>query len=71
MLSCPRCGVSLVAYQRQGVLRCPYCGKHEQLTTCSECGNDSFTFMAGGLEGMADKLRRQFPGARVELLLSD
>lgn len=69
---CPHCGVSLVYYQSQGVMRCNRCDYREKLTGhCPQCGGNRIKYFGLGTEGLEAVVKKFFPNAAIDRLDSD
>lgn len=69
---CPHCGVSMVYYQSQGVMRCNRCDHREKLTGhCPQCGGKRIKYFGLGTEGLEAVVRKFFPNAAIDRLDSD
>lgn len=65
VFKCPHCDISLSAH-RSGKLVCHYCG-YEQVgvKNCPECGSHLIGQMRAGTEAIEEKIKTEFPYARV------
>ena len=71
VVKCPHCDVSLTHHfgssrGRDGKLVCHYCGyEREEVTRCPECGSKYILGFKAGTEQIEQRLREEFPMARV------
>lgn len=71
VVKCPHCDVSLTHHfgssrGRVGKLVCHYCGyEREEVTLCPECGSKYILGFKAGTEQIEQRLREEFPMARV------
>lgn len=71
VVKCPHCDVSLTHHfgtgrGKGGRLVCHYCGyEREEVTLCPECGSKYISGFKAGTEQIEQKLREEFPTARV------
>ena len=71
VVKCPHCDVSLTHHfgssrGRDGKLVCHYCGyEREEVTLCPECGSKYILGFKAGTEQIEQRLREEFPMARV------
>lgn len=64
-IKCPHCDVSLVVH-RDNTAKCHYCGYEEKVTkTCPTCHGEHVTTFGMGTERLEEKVREEFPSARV------
>ncbi|PQA54028.1 replication restart helicase PriA [Siphonobacter curvatus] len=64
---CDNCDVSLTYHQRDGELRCHYCGHKEHLPrTCPACGSTKIRTQGFGTEKLEEDLQLHFPAARIQ-----
>jgi primosomal protein N' (replication factor Y) len=63
---CPHCEISLTFHQRDGRMRCHYCG-HEQsaVESCPACKSANIRFFGTGTQKVEEQLLLDFPGMRV------
>lgn len=65
VIKCPHCDVSLSEH-KDGMLWCHYCGYHEpKKMLCPKCGSKYIMGFKAGTQQIEDKLRAEFPQARV------
>jgi primosomal protein N' (replication factor Y) len=63
---CPNCAVSLTYHQRDGELRCHYCGHKEEVPRiCPICGSTKVRTIGFGTEKLEDQLQIFFPASKV------
>ena len=69
---CPSCGVgSLVLHQRQGRLRCHYCGfRRDHERSCPSC-NTELSVLGYGTERVEEALEEALPGVKVSRMDAD
>lgn len=71
VVKCPHCDVSLTQHfgERSGVagrLVCHYCGyEAPEITHCPECGSKYISGFRAGTQQVVERLRKEFPEARV------
>ncbi len=64
--TCRHCDVSLTLHKKKQQLLCHYCGSgYPVVTTCSDCGANSFTQRNFGTELIEEELQRLFPLATI------
>ena len=70
--SCPSCGVgSMVLHQRQGRLRCHYCGfRRDYDRNCPSCGTQ-MSELGYGTERIEEALRDALPGTKIARMDAD
>jgi primosomal protein N' (replication factor Y) len=70
--ACPSCGVgSLVLHQRQGRLRCHYCGfRRDYERNCPAC-NTPMSELGYGTERIEEALREALPGTKISRMDAD
>lgn len=71
VVKCPHCDVSLTHHfgsggKNAGKLVCHYCGyEREEITLCPECGSKYILGFKAGTQQIEQKLKEEFPSARV------
>lgn len=71
-VQCSNCSISLTYHKRRNRLACHYCGFSAEVSTiCPKCGSEHIHFFGEGSEQLEEKLRAEFPGARVARLDRD
>ncbi len=71
VVKCPHCDVSLTHHfesggKSAGKLVCHYCGyEREEITLCPECGSKYISGFKAGTQQIEQKLKEEFPTARV------
>lgn len=69
---CANCSISLTYHKRRNCLACHYCGfSGEVPKLCPKCRSEHIYFFGEGSEQLEEKLRAEFPGARVARLDRD
>lgn len=64
-IKCPHCDVALVVH-RDNKAKCHYCGYEENITkTCPKCHGEHVTTFGMGTERLEEKVKEEFPSARV------
>ncbi|MDD4507614.1 MAG: primosomal protein N' [Eubacteriaceae bacterium] len=62
---CPDCQVAMKT-TRQGILRCPYCGREKRLPRhCPQCGSPRFRPMGLGLDRAVEVLKKRYKGIGI------
>ena len=71
-LQCKNCAVALTFHQRERRLVCHYCGWWRSVPrVCPKCGSEYIFFLGTGSEKLEERLRSQFPKARLARLDRD
>lgn len=71
-VQCANCSISLTYHKRRDRLACHYCGFSTAVPKlCPKCGSEHIYFFGEGSEQLEEKLRAEFPGARVARLDRD
>src|SRR5262249_15786655 len=71
-VGCENCSISMTHHKSRNRLECHYCGSIQQIPkTCPKCQSDYVYFFGEGSEHLEERLRKEFPGARVARLDRD
>jgi primosomal protein N' (replication factor Y) len=71
-VQCENCSISLTYHKQRERLECHYCGFSRAVPkACPKCNSEHIYFFGAGAEQLEEKLREQFPGARVARLDRD
>jgi primosomal protein N' (replication factor Y) len=71
-LQCKNCAVALTFHQREQRMSCHFCGYWQKVPrVCAKCGSDYIFFLGTGSEQLEERLRAQFPRARLARLDRD
>lgn len=66
VIQCSHCSVSLTFHQREGLLRCHYCGLQRPIPEqCPLCGRPALFPLGFGTERVEEEIRRLCPEARI------
>lgn len=66
VFKCPNCDITLTYHKSSGMMRCHYCGYATSKTdTCPSCKEKSINIMGAGTEKLEEKIKEEFPLARV------
>ena len=71
-LQCKNCAVALTFHQRERRMLCHVCGWWRSVPkVCPKCGSEYIFFLGTGSEKLEERLRAEFPGARLARLDRD
>src|SRR5246500_2507344 len=69
---CANCSISLTYHKSRNRLECHYCGFVQAVPkTCPKCESKYVYFFGEGSEHLEERLRKEFPGARIARLDRD
>ena len=71
-VQCANCSISLTYHKNRNRLECHYCGFTQAVPkTCPKCDSKYIYFFGEGSEHLEERLRKEFPGARIARLDRD
>ncbi len=71
-VQCANCSISLTYHKQRNRLECHYCGAVQPLPKkCPKCESEYLYYFGEGSEQLEERLRKEFPGARVGRLDRD
>jgi primosomal protein N' (replication factor Y) len=71
-VQCVNCSVSMTHHKQRNRLECHYCGSIQQIPkVCPKCQSKYVYFFGEGSEHLDERLRKEFPGARIARLDRD
>ncbi len=71
-VQCANCSISLVYHKQRNRLECHYCGAGQPVPKkCPKCESAYLHYFGEGSEQLEERLRKEFPGARVGRLDRD
>jgi len=71
-VQCVNCSISMTHHQHRNRLECHYCGSIQQIPKqCPKCQSKYVYFFGEGSEHVEERLRKEFPGARIARLDRD
>src|SRR6202011_2932332 len=71
-VQCVDCSISMTYHKHRNRLECHYCGSLQQVPTeCPKCQSKYVYFFGEGSEHLEERLRKEFPGARIARLDRD
>jgi len=71
-VQCVNCSISMTYHKSRNRLECHYCGSIQAVPkTCPKCGSKYVYFFGEGSEHLEERLRKEFPGARIARLDRD
>jgi primosomal protein N' (replication factor Y) (superfamily II helicase) len=71
-VQCANCSISMTHHKSRNRLECHYCGSVQSIpTVCPECESKYVYFFGEGSEQLEERLRKEFPGARIARLDRD
>jgi len=71
-VQCANCSISLTYHKQHNRLECHYCGAMQPLPKkCPKCASQYLHYFGEGSEQLEERLRKEFPGARVGRLDRD
>jgi primosomal protein N' (replication factor Y) len=69
---CVNCSISMTYHKNRNRLECHYCGSLQPVPkTCPQCDSKYIYFFGEGSEHLEERLRKEFPGARIARLDRD
>ena len=71
-VQCVNCSISMTHHKSRNRLECHYCGSIQPVPkTCPKCDSKYVYFFGEGSEHLEERLRKEFPGARIARLDRD
>jgi primosomal protein N' (replication factor Y) len=71
-VQCMNCSISMTHHKQRNRLECHYCGSVQQIPKqCPKCQSKYVYFFGEGSEHLEERLRKEFPGARIARLDRD
>jgi len=71
-VQCANCSISMTHHKSRNRLECHYCGFAQAVPkTCPKCDSKYVYFFGEGSEHLEERLRKEFPGARIARLDRD
>ena len=71
-VQCVNCSISMTHHKSRNRLECHYCGSIQQIPKqCPKCESKYVYFFGEGSEHLEERLRKEFPGARIARLDRD
>ena len=71
-VQCENCSISMTHHKQRNRLECHYCGSLQQIPKqCPKCQSKYVYFFGEGSEHLEERLRKEFPGARIARLDRD
>ena len=71
-VQCVNCSISMTHHKQRNRLECHYCGSIQQIPkVCPKCQSKYVYFFGEGSEHLEERLRKDFPGARIARLDRD
>ncbi len=71
-VQCANCSISMTYHKNRNRLECHYCGSLQPVPkTCPKCDSKYVYFFGEGSEHLEERLRKEFPGARIARLDRD
>jgi len=71
-VQCVNCSISMTYHKSRNRLECHYCGSIQPVPkTCPKCDSKYVYFFGEGSEHLEERLRKEFPGARIARLDRD
>lgn len=71
-VQCANCSISMTYHKNRNRLECHYCGSLQAVPqVCPKCGSKYIYFFGEGSEHLEERLRKEFPGARIARLDRD
>ena len=66
VVECPHCSVAMAYHEREGLLKCHYCGEvMRPPTVCPSCGSKAIRHFGAGTQKVANEVKKLFPEATV------
>ncbi len=71
-VQCENCSISMTHHKQRNRLECHYCGSLKPIPKqCPKCQSNYVYFFGEGSEHLEERLRKEFPGARIARLDRD
>jgi primosomal protein N' (replication factor Y) (superfamily II helicase) len=71
-VQCVNCSISMTHHKQRNRLECHYCGSIQSIPKlCPKCQSKYIYFFGEGSEQLEERLRKEFPGARIARLDRD
>jgi len=71
-VQCVNCSISMTHHKQRNRLECHYCGSIQAIPkSCPKCQSKYVYFFGEGSEHLEERLRKEFPGARIARLDRD
>jgi primosomal protein N' (replication factor Y) (superfamily II helicase) len=71
-VQCVNCSISMTYHKNRNRLECHYCGSIQPVPkTCPKCDSKYVYYFGEGSEHLEERLRKEFPGARIARLDRD
>jgi len=71
-VQCENCSISMTHHKQRNRLECHYCGSIQRVPLeCPKCRSKYVYFFGEGSEHLEERLRKEFPGARIARLDRD
>jgi primosomal protein N' (replication factor Y) (superfamily II helicase) len=71
-VQCANCSISMTYHKSRNRLECHYCGSTQAVPkVCAKCASKYVYFFGEGSEHLEERLRKEFPGARIARLDRD
>ncbi|MCU1242013.1 MAG: replication restart helicase PriA [Candidatus Acidoferrum typicum] len=71
-VQCENCSISMTHHKQRNRLECHYCGSTQQIPKqCPKCQSKYVYFFGEGSEHLEERLRKEFPAARIARLDRD
>ena len=71
-VQCVNCSISMTYHKSRNRLECHYCGSRQTVPkVCPKCDSKYVYFFGEGSEHLEERLRKEFPGARIARLDRD
>jgi primosomal protein N' (replication factor Y) (superfamily II helicase) len=71
-VQCENCSISMTYHKSRNRLECHYCGSRQPVPkVCPKCTSKFVYFFGEGSEHLEERLRKEFPGARIARLDRD
>jgi primosomal protein N' (replication factor Y) len=71
-VQCVNCSISMTHHKQRNRLECHYCGSIQPIPKlCPKCQSQYIYFFGEGSEHLEERLRKEFPGARIARLDRD
>jgi primosomal protein N' (replication factor Y) len=71
-VQCANCSISMTHHKQRNRLECHYCGSIQSVPKqCPKCQSQYVYFFGEGSEHLEERLRKEFPGARIARLDRD
>ncbi|HYL84834.1 MAG TPA: primosomal protein N' [Candidatus Angelobacter sp.] len=71
-VQCANCSISMTHHKQRNRLECHYCGSIQAIPKlCPKCQSKYIYFFGEGSEQLEERLRKEFPGARIARLDRD